>query len=280
MSAPPSQPVAPQGLVEMQRQFSRLVSLPLIDLNRAAATLPDGESYRQLASAIIATGGSLEPCERMELYNQQYWWRLVKVLHENYPFLLRLWGRHDFNSIMAQPYLEAYPPSDWSLRELGARLPDWIEAHYHERDRALALNAARLDSAYDRCFHAVERAVPSHGLEATAPLALQTHTFLFQLPYDLFTLRDRFLEETPDYWQNHPFPPAEKGPARFFVLWRTASHDRARTEVDKSEFDALSKLARGISLERLFESADESLAPNVAAWCERWAAYGWLRLFV
>jgi hypothetical protein len=69
-------------LKELQQWFSSVITSPL-------------DKPIEGAERFVAPSPTLEPNERMRIYNQQYFWRLLNVLHKSYPFLTRLFGYTD-----------------------------------------------------------------------------------------------------------------------------------------------------------------------------------------
>ena len=63
----------------------------------------------------------LNSFERLEIYNRQYWFRLLDCLYDDYPGLLAVLGERKFLKF-AIAYLARYPSNSFALRDLGARL--------------------------------------------------------------------------------------------------------------------------------------------------------------
>ena len=142
----------PKNLRKIQEWFGGIIAQP-VDLNsRINPITPSGQSIEKESALFISPSPTLQPSDRIQIYNQQYWWRLFSSLHESFPFLLRLFGYREFNQKVATPYLVKYPPNHWALCFLGQRLPRWAEEEYHEGDKQLILDAANIDWTYSFCF--------------------------------------------------------------------------------------------------------------------------------
>jgi hypothetical protein len=88
--------------------------------------------------------GEIDELERLHVYEHAYTARIASVLVHDYPKLARLVGESELRSWTAE-YVRAYPPSSFSLREVGAHLAQWILdresalGHRGDADRESAL---------------------------------------------------------------------------------------------------------------------------------------------
>lgn len=69
--------------------------------------------------------GEIDELERLHVYEHAYIARIASVLVHDYPKLAHFVGESVLRSWTAR-YLRAYPPSSFSLREVGAHLARWI----------------------------------------------------------------------------------------------------------------------------------------------------------
>jgi hypothetical protein len=79
------------------------------------------------ADGLVAGSAQLAASERVELYRRGYRLRLVGCLRETHPGLRHALGDELFHAF-ALDYLEAHPPSGYTLNALGARWPEHLEA--------------------------------------------------------------------------------------------------------------------------------------------------------
>ena len=142
----------PNRLKNTQEWFASIITMPIDENSKMNPVSPRGISMKEEAKQYIRPSHALEPHQRIEIYNQQYWWRLLSTLHDIFPFVSRLFGFELFNLTIGMHYLNKYPPIHWSLNDLGTRMPQWVEEEYHEEDRHLILNAVRIDCAYNDSF--------------------------------------------------------------------------------------------------------------------------------
>ena len=114
------------------------------------------------ADKFIKPNNRLTSFERLEIYNKQYWFRLLDCFYDDYPGLRAVLGDRKFDRL-ARAYLARYPSESFSLRNLGRRLekflraePKWIAPR---KLSGLALDMARLEWAHIVAFDEASRPV-------------------------------------------------------------------------------------------------------------------------
>lgn len=281
----------PKDLKRTQEWFGSIISRP-VDVDNAMNPIsPSGRPMEEETSDYIACSATMRPSQRIELYNQQYWWRLLSVLHENFPLVTRLFGYFDFNQQIAIPYLVKYPPTHWSLNFLGDRLVEWVTEEYHSNDKQLVYDSAKIDAAYYQSFLTVQN--PSIDLStlpipgdistlADKMLWLQPHVHLFQLPYDLFVFRKQFLAHDPDYWVERDFPELVYYPDSklgHFILYRDRKNNVVVEPISASETQVLQRFQAGTSIDALCEWLEHQpqqsevyceASQKLGSWLQRW----------
>src|SRR5271168_4040305 len=115
-------------LLNLQRRMARAVMTPLTRSERMRAVAPDGRSMRAVASQIIKPNDRLTSFERLEIYNRQYWFRVLSAFAEDFPGLRAVLGERRFDAL-AKAYLTACPSRSFTLRNLGSRLEVWLRKH-------------------------------------------------------------------------------------------------------------------------------------------------------
>ena len=136
----------------MFQWFGQMIAQPLQPSQRLPVHSPWGTNQEQEASRYIAPTKTLSAVQRIEIYHQQYWWRLLKCLGQNFPTVVRLFGTESFQQELAIPYLTEHPPTHWALCRLGESFPAWLEAHYLAQDRYLVIQSAQIDWAANHAF--------------------------------------------------------------------------------------------------------------------------------
>src|SRR5271169_4507073 len=165
-------------LLELQRRMAEDVMRPLTPDFQMQTTTDDGRSTAAIAEGYIKPNDRLSSFERLEIYNRQYWFRVIAAVAEDFPALNAVMGEKAFNS-MVLAYLRENPSTSFTLRNLGSRLPQWLAEHreFAQRRHKLLLDVARLEWAYveafDRAALAPLTALNLTGLGADSKLSLQ-----------------------------------------------------------------------------------------------------------
>jgi hypothetical protein len=175
-------------LLELQRRMSEDVRRPLTANFEMQSEAGDGRSMREVAEGYIKPNDLLSSFERLEIYNRQYWFRVIGAVSEDFPALGAVLGPKRFDALVLA-YLRDNPSTSFSLRDLGANLPLWLKDHpeFAPRRHALLLDVARLEWAYVECFDRAALAPLTQDdlrdLHAAAKLLLQPHLQLLDLQY-------------------------------------------------------------------------------------------------
>ena len=176
------------NLLELQRCMSQDVMRPLTPDFAMQAMTEQGFSSEEIAASYIKPNSALTSFERLEIYNRQYWFRVIDAVSEDFPALRAALGRERFDSVVLA-YLRENPSTSFTLRNLGARLPAWL-ASYPELggpQHALAVDVARLEWAYIEAFDGASlmplgwEDFAALGRDST--LRLQPHLQLLDLQY-------------------------------------------------------------------------------------------------
>lgn len=115
-------PVPPPKLAGIQRVMSFALMRPL--------TRNEGmqRTNAAIAGQIIRPNDRLTSFERLEIYNQQYWWRLLGCFNDDFRGVRAVLGERKFERL-AVAYLETHGSTSWSLRDLGQHLPAFLKKH-------------------------------------------------------------------------------------------------------------------------------------------------------
>ena len=96
---------------------------------------PGGGSMRAEAAKFIKPNDRLTSFERLEIYNRQYWFRVLSGFAEDFPGLRAVLGERKFDAV-AKAYLIDCPSESFTLRNLGSRL-EAVAAEAHEDARVI-----------------------------------------------------------------------------------------------------------------------------------------------
>ena len=175
-------------LLELQRRMSEDVMRPLSADFQMQTMTEDGRSTAAIAEGYIKPNDRLSSFDRLEIYNRQYWFRVITAVAEDFPALNAVLGSEAFDE-MVLAYLRNNPSSSFTLRNLGSRLSEWLRDHaeFTAGDHDLAMDIARLEWAYVEAFD--RAAIPPlngadfAGFDGETKLSLQPHLQLLDLKY-------------------------------------------------------------------------------------------------
>jgi len=275
------------------------VMQPLTASERMQRRAPGGGSMKRYAARFIKPNDRLTSFERLEIYNRQYWFRVLSSMSEDFPGLRAVLGERRFDA-MAKAYLVANPSRSFTLRNLPSRLEAWLRKNpkWAGKNRTLALEVARLEWADIDAFDAKAESplrqedLPSAGA-AKLKLNLQPYIRLlsFRFPVDDLLLAVRKGDEDTDFASN-AFAERQKRKrvravaklklSQIFLAVHRIDNDVYFRRLEKEEFTILTALRDGKTLGAAVTLAfRKSLVPQeerpekVKAWFATWAALGW-----
>jgi hypothetical protein len=286
-------------LAALQRTMARAVMQPLTPAERMQNRAPDGKSMRAYAGRFIKPNDRLSSFERLEIYNRQYWFRLLSSMNEDFPGLRAVLGDKKFEA-MSKAYLVDCPSQSFTLRNLGARLEGWLRKHpkWAGAKQALAIDIARLEWADIEAFDGkAELALRPEdlGTEASGKLKLKLQPYVSLLdlkyPVDDLLLEVRKEFEDTDFASNafqekhkrkRVQAVAKLKPAEIFLAVHRVEDSVYFRRIAREEFVILRALREGKSLGKAIVAAfgksrvpAEERAGLVQQWFQNWAALGW-----
>ena len=250
-------------------------------------------SSRATAKQFIKPNDRLTSFERLEIYNRQYWFRLVDCFYDDYPGLRAILGDRKFGRL-ARAYLARCPSESFSLRNLGRRLekflraePKWITLH-----RELALDMTRLEWAHIVAFD--EAAKPVIDVDdllgkdpAKVRLALQPYISLLDVSYPVDDLLiaakkggDGLRAEASNAVELSHKRAARLNfrrlkPQPLYIAVHRMNLSVYYKPLTREQFDVLRALQRGATLEKACAKAARAKPAAVQKWFRAWASFGW-----
>ncbi len=194
-----SAPVRRGELAAFQRAIAGTLMRPL--------TSSEGmqRSSREVAEQFVKPNDRLTSFERLQIYNQQYWWRLLGSIREDFRGTLAVLGERKFERL-AVAYLELFGSQSWNLRDLGQGLEAYAREHPEATapHTALALDMIRVEWARVIAFDGPEkpRLNPQRlgGNAEKLRVGLQPYVTLLALSYPidkmLARMRKRAMESS------------------------------------------------------------------------------------
>src|SRR5271163_431570 len=140
-------------LLELQRKMANAVMQPLTTNYTMRTKTADGRLMRTEASSFIKPNDRLTSFQRLEIYNRQYWFRLISAFTEDFPGLNAIIGEKKFD-VLTIAYLIENPSTSFTLRNLGSKLEQWLRNNPERigKRHALAIDVVRLEWAYIESF--------------------------------------------------------------------------------------------------------------------------------
>ncbi len=163
----------------------------------------EGAPLYALAESYVKPNDLLTSFERLEIYNRQYWFRVITAVSEDFPALNAVLGEKKFDALVLA-YLKENPSTSWTLRNLGAKLPQWLEAHpeFAPKRHTLMVDVAKLEWAYVDSYDGSALIPLSledfRGLADDSTLVLQPHLQLLALRYPVDELVLAVHKATPE----------------------------------------------------------------------------------
>jgi hypothetical protein len=286
-------------LAALQKAVARAVMQPLTRNERMQRVGPGGEKMHAYAARYIKPNDRLSSFERLEIYNRQYWFRLLSSMIEDFPGVRAVLGWQRFES-MCKAYLTECPSQSFTLRNLGARLETWLRQNrgWIRDRRELALDMVRLEWADIEAFDGQAKPAlrPEDLREIDVPnlkLGLQPYVRLLELhyPVDDLLLDVKHGEETTDFASNAVQERRKRSkvravaklePAQIFLAVHRLDFSVYFRRIEPEEFTLLSALQNGKTIERAIELAFQKSAVPVAERAafvqhsfQTWATLGW-----
>jgi hypothetical protein len=284
------------ALRELQRQFATGIMRPLTAEQTMQPKWIDGRPSAGVVGSFIKPSNQLSSVERLEIYNRQYWYRLIDCFYEDFPGLRTLIGDKPF-SAMAVAYLVRHPSRSFTLRDLGQDLGKFLEEdpQWTAKHAPLARDLVRLEWAHIVAFDG--EALPPVEIDAllgqdpaTLRLALQPYLTLLtcEYPVDTYLLATRRRLE-PQGGASHAMAEQRKKKSAKKVprpreekVWLAIHRHNSSVYYKRLEPAAhalLTHLCRGETLAQACEAAaavgDATFAANLKEWFTQWASFGW-----
>jgi hypothetical protein len=286
------------NLAALQRQVARAVMTPLAPSDRMRRSAPDGRSLAKLAKKIIKPNDRLTSFERLEIYNRQYWFRVLDALSDDFPGLRAVLGDRRFDAL-AKHYLTDCPSRSFTMRNLGSQLESWLRKHPHYAPgrHQLAIDMVRLEWAEIEAFDgASELPLTAAALAKVNPaklrLRLQPYIRLLDLHFPVDDLLLAVKHDAPADIASNAMEERQKRkkvsavarlkPTPVYLAIHRLENTVYFRRLEKEEFTLLDNLRKGPTLERAVVSAfraskipPQERAAHAASWFQNWSSLGW-----
>jgi len=250
-----------------------------------------------VAERLIRPNDRLTAFERLQIYNQQYWWRLLGTFAEDFRGLHAVLGERKFDRL-AVAYLEAQGSTSWNLSDIGLKLLPFLAEHPELTlpRSALALDVARVECARNLAFDGPEKPALTTKQIARLPadrlrLGLQPYLGLLELshPIDEFM---RTLKRTSIAAVSNAVAASQtrrrktvtvrksRGPIHLAV--HRVNYSVYYKRLDPEAYRVLIAIRDGATLEDACATAfadskelPEQSAARIQEWFATWMGFGW-----
>jgi hypothetical protein len=275
---------------------------PLTPRWRMQKRWTDGRPMEEAAAEFIRPNDRLSSFERLEIYNRQYWFRVLDCLWDDYPGLRAIVGQRKFMGLITA-YLARYPSDSYTLRDLGNRLERFLreEPQLVAPREELAIDMARFEWAQIIAFDGPSKPAiaPDDILDTPAAkmrLGLQPYLSLLDLNYavDDFLMAVNKREsaalrgEASNAVDSAPTVRARRKRirlpkrAKVYLAVHRQNNMLYYKRLEPEAFAILSGLGRGATLENACANATAASnrtnvdwAEQVKEWFDNWAALDW-----
>jgi len=262
-----------QSFASAQKLMAQVIMRPL-DGDRMQTQLDNHKSINALAQSLIKPSHSLNSFERLEIYNKQYWYRILDSVEEDFEGVLTILGREKFCAL-SEAYVSQHPSRTFTLRDLGNKMPDFIRLNpcYAKPYARMAYETALVEWAEINAMDAAAYTPLSIGKDSAIDaqncvLKLQPHVSVLKLNYaiDDFLIefrKDMTLQLVSNAHAaratgcvNRARPKAQKN---FLVVHRSENTVYFK-RVKKEEYFALLPFVEGATIEQACENAYKYVA--------------------
>ncbi|MEP6671689.1 MAG: DNA-binding domain-containing protein [Chthoniobacter sp.] len=281
----------PASLAEFQRAIAGTLFRPL---QPDESMQPSGAA---VAERFIKPNDRLTAFERLQIYNQQYWWRLLGSFGEDFRGLRAVLGEAKFDRL-AVAYLEACGSRSWNLRDIGSQLVAFVEAHpeFTRPRTELALDVTRVEWARVLAFDDPEKPVLTAKQIAKMPadrlrLGLQPYVSLLELhhPVDemMRTLKRTEISAVSNavsavHTRRRKALTARRSRTFIHLAVHRVNFAVYYKRLDPEAYHLLLALRSGATLDQACAAAfadspepPEQSAARIQEWFARWMEFGW-----
>jgi hypothetical protein len=279
-----------QQLRRLQRKTLGAIRQPLSSDYEMETVRPDGKPVASEIEKFIKPNDRLSSFERLEIYNKQYWFRLLDCLWDDYPGLRAVLGQKKFQKLSVA-YLDKYPSRHFNMRNLGSRMEKFLreEPRWASPYEKLSQDLARFEWAQVLAFDEAQREVLTPAdLAGRDPgklkLHVQPHLSLLELDYPLddFVIavkRQALRGDASNAMAGKRKKRSDKAVSRprrqrVFVAVYRQNNMIYYKRLAEAEYKIICALRDGKTIARACEVASAS-TEQIGQWFGHWAQLGW-----
>ncbi|MDQ3003062.1 MAG: DNA-binding domain-containing protein [Fibrobacterota bacterium] len=258
----------------MQEEFGRSIRTPFsFSTGRFQCRM---EAYSEWITDSILPRGKSDGQDRLSIYNEQYWYRLLTVLQEDFTLLAETMGLWSFNQL-ATAYLHHRPSRSPYLQNLPDGFAEFIRGNpLYNIPRLIQI--ADLEMAFLKAFHAPSQPSLEPGLLNPSELEMLADLPLAFQPWLSLVEEDwNYMESRVDVLPRRTASPTFSEKKGYWAVFR-AEVGVKWIELDSVQFGLLTALQLGRSLGEACEVMAAQLSPQeselfsarISTWFETW----------
>ena len=278
------------NLDQIQRAMFHAIRQPLTRNENMRTTALDGTSLRETADSVIRPNDRLTSFERLEIYNRQYWFRVISSMSDDFDGLRAILGDKQFHKLVIA-YLVDHPSMSFTLRNLGSKLEEWLAEHldYVEGVENASLDMVKLEWAEVEAFDGESREIiTAEDLGRMGPdpvLGLQPYIRLLELKSPvhelLLDIRERRRDADDDEPVRRLSPRSLPKPDQSFVAVHRLDNSVFFKDLGAEAFAMLKAFRRDCAVSEAIDCVDwtgrseEEVSVVVRDYFTNWASLGW-----
>ena len=263
-----------RDLSTLQRLIYQLITAPdgVGEGLKSEPTPPPGG-----LEAVIRGDQRLSAVQRLDIYANGYFYRLLDVMKEEYPAILTVLGADNFHNLVTG-YLIEHRPTQPSLFYAGRFLADFLEGHPARQQWPFIVELARLERAILEVFHAPDNEpLDAAAMRAISPADWPSVILRSSSALDIVDCEWRVNAVLRAIEEQREWSAPEHAPASI-LIWRQNFQVHYR-ELKLAERDALLAAHGGASLARICEAVASACGEGnaveiIGGFLARWLADG------
>jgi hypothetical protein len=243
-------------LDQLQKWYKKVIETPLDGVDMDLKEIKKKKIFNKIPVYILPNP-DLSAIARIEVYNQQYWFRLLGIMQEEFPMVCEIMGIHIFN-FMATEYLVENQSKHYSLNLLGRSFPEFLAKHYTLKNHKKILTIAEYELKNSLFFDAkMDEVLTLNDIKLYSDTELlskklQCHkcVAVFAFNYDFLSYSKQLKEKN---LKNFDSKIKLKTKKNYVLLYRIGNNLREE-HIDKNEYALLTEFIKGAFLTDTLEN--------------------------
>lgn len=230
--------------------------------------------------AVVRPSKAMSSAERIEVYADSYFWRLIDIIAEEYPTVRHVVGPDRFAEL-CKAYVSVHPSTSWTLCDLSKKFPAFLAEEAEDvPHQGVVADLARVERAMEDVFDAPQR----EPVSVDALLAIPQESWpsvrfeiipalrLFQLDHPVNGYITAVREERH---MDLPTPQTD-----WMTVWRQ-EFTVWRKRLDREQYTLLTELQAGKTLGEALETCAalpeldlEQFMGSLQPWFQEWTGEG------